>query len=70
MPWMVDVASVEAMMERIEKMLWATNQHMSVDIVQAEFAHAVEMYHIPDRELLDFVRCELTIPNHGGAINA
>ena len=69
MPWLVDVASVEAMVERIEKKLWATGQKMAVDVLRSEFAHAVEMYHIPDRELLDFVRCELTIPNHSGSIN-
>jgi hypothetical protein len=66
---MVDVASIEAMIERIEKSLWATGQQMAVDVLRAEFAHAVEMHHIPDRELRDFVRCELCIPNHQGSIN-
>jgi len=69
MPWMVDVATIEAMVERIEKSLWATGHNMSVYVVRSEFARAVEMHHIPDRELRDFVRCELTIPNHDGSIN-
>jgi hypothetical protein len=69
MPWLVDVSTVEAMVERIEKSLWATGQQMAVDVLRSEFAHAVEMHHIPDRELRDFVRCELTIPNHQGSIN-
>ena len=67
MPWFVDANTVEAIIEDVEKALYACEMQRACGILRAKFARSVEMRFIDKPE--EHVRAELTIPNHGGAVN-
>jgi len=68
MPWMVDVARIEAMIDDAEKALYACGQAMAAGVVRGKFSQAVPMIYIEGGNLEPEAFVSLTIQSHGGEI--